>query len=74
MIRANAVRKRTMVSNMEIWVECFGRRREDMQPRDSYAISAIMKHLTEWKRGGTRVLPLYGKQRVYILQEQGGTT
>ena len=73
-IRANAVRKRTMVSNMEIWVECFGRRREDMQPRDSYAISAIMKHLTEWKRGGTRVLPLYGKQRVYILQEQSGTT
>ena len=50
---------------MEIWCECYGRRKEDMQPKDSYAISAIMKHFPQWKRAGTKVLPLYGKQRVY---------
>ena len=45
-----------------------------MQPRDSYAIGAIMKHLTAWKRGGTRVLPLYGRQRVYVLDEPAKET
>ena len=64
-VKAQGILKRTCVSNMEIWCECYGRRKEDMQPKDSYAISAIMKHFPAWKRAGTKVLPLYGKQRVY---------
>ena len=64
-VKAQGIVKRTCVSNMEIWCECYGRRKEDMQPKDSYAISAIMKHFPAWKRAGTKVLPLYGKQRVY---------
>jgi hypothetical protein len=40
-----------------------------MQPKDSYAISALMKHFPQWKRAGTKILPLYGKQRVYERDE-----
>ena len=68
-VKAQGILKRTCVSNMEIWCECYGRRKEDMQPKDSYAISAIMKHFPAWKRAGTKVLPLYGKQRVYERNE-----
>ena len=68
-LHAKAVRKRDCVSNMEIWVECYGRRKEDMQPRDSYAISAIMKKLPQWKRSGSKKLPIYGTQRVYVRNQ-----
>ena len=64
-IHAKGTVKRTLVSNIEIWCECYGRRKEDMQPRDSYAINAIMKHFPAWKRAGSKILPIYGKQRVY---------
>jgi len=40
-----------------------------MQPRDSYAISAIMKHFPKWKRAGVKKIPLYGQQRMYVLEE-----
>ena len=58
--------RRTEVSNMEIWCECFGRAREDMRPPDSYAVSAIMARLDDWVPSEKRVrLPLYGRQRIY---------
>ena len=53
---------------------CYGRRKEDMQPRDSYAISAIMRQLPQWKRAGSRKLPLYGTQRVYVRTPSDGTS
>ena len=60
---------RMEVSNAEIWSECFGNEPGDMQPKDSYAISAIMKKLDGWEKPGNRggfkrVFP-YGKQRIY---------
>ena len=61
--------KRNTVSKMEIWCECFGRKKEDMQPKDSYAIAAIMVHLPEWKKDGTQASKLYGRQRVYRLEQ-----
>lgn len=58
--------RRTTVSNIEIWCECFGKAREDMRPADSYAISAIMVRLTGWSKPEERQrIPLYGRQRVY---------
>ena len=58
--------RRTEVSNIEIWCECFDRPKEDMKPTDRYAIAAIMEHLDEWeKTGKSKRLPIYGKQRMY---------
>lgn len=57
---------RMEVSNMEIWCECFGKAKEDMKPSDSYSIAAIMERMDGWSRTGkARVLPIYGKQRIY---------
>ena len=58
--------QREYVSNLEIWCECFGKRKEDIKPSDSYAIAAIMQRIETWeKTGGTKISPIYGKQRVY---------
>ena len=58
--------QREYVSNLEIWCECFGKRKEDIRPSDSYAIAAIMQRIETWeKTGGTKTSPIYGKQRVY---------
>lgn len=58
--------KRTEVSNIEIWCECFGKAKEDIKPVDSYAISAIMKRLKDWQRSDNRrTIPIYGRQRIY---------
>ena len=61
--------RRMEVSNAEIWSECFGNEPGDMQPKDSYAISAIMKKLDGWEKATgaasrKRVYP-YGRQRIY---------
>ena len=58
--------RRMEVSNMEIWCECFGKPKEDMKPSDSYSIAAIMERMDRWSRTGkAKVLPIYGKQRIY---------
>ena len=67
--RAKGVQKRTTVSNIEIWCECFGKPQSDMQPKDSYAIAAIMMRLAGWERAAERRhLPIYGRQRVYTVK------
>ena len=70
--------RRTMVCNMEIWCECFGRDSSMLKKTDSYEISAIMRKIEGWgKYAGTRtgmyIFPVYGKQRAYCLEraEQG---
>lgn len=64
--RAKGTHRRSEVSNMEIWCECFGKRREELSGRDSYAISAIMAHLEGWSKPETRKrIPIYGLQRLY---------
>ena len=58
--------RREVVTNIEIWCECFGKAKEDIRPSDSYAIASIMTRLGEWERTTKSVrLPIYGKQRVY---------
>ena len=56
---------RTMVSNMDIWVECFRKIKADIQPKDSYEISGIMVRLG-WTQSGQYERGLHGKQRVYM--------
>ena len=58
--------QRAEVSNLEIWCECFGKRPEDIQSKDSYAISAMMVRLKGWEKStGSKRIPFYGKQRFY---------
>ena len=62
--------RRMEVSNMGIWCECFGKPKEDMKPSDSYAISAIMEGIAGWsKTGKAKILPIYGRQRIYKRDE-----
>ncbi|OCN05973.1 hypothetical protein A4S06_07065, partial [Erysipelotrichaceae bacterium MTC7] len=42
--------ERTLVCNMEIWCECFGRDASAMKPADSYAIAGIMKKINGWNK------------------------
>ena len=58
--------RRKVISNIEIWCECFGKNKEDLRPSDSYAISAIMVRMRGWNKTSEREwLPIYGRQRVY---------
>ena len=57
---------RESVSNLEIWCECFGKRKEDIKPSDSYAIASIMLRIEGWqKTDERRKQPIYGQQRLY---------
>jgi hypothetical protein len=67
--------KRTLVCNMEIWSECFGKDASSMKTSDSYAISAIMRKIGEWNKytgnkNGVVTFPVYGKQRAYSREEE----
>lgn len=58
--------RRTEVSNIEIWCECFSKPKADLKPSDSYAISAIMTKLDGWeKQPNVKRIPIYGGQRIY---------
>lgn len=58
--------RRQTVSNLEIWCECFGKRQEDIQTKDSYAIAAIMARLPGWSKADERrTVSPYGQQRIY---------
>ena len=58
--------KRNVVCNLEIWCECFGKRKEDIKPSDSYAIAAIMLRIKGWRKTKERShLSIYGLQRLY---------
>ena len=60
---------RETVSNMEIWVECFGKKAADMERKDSDALTALMMKVEGWERSGkVRKVALYGKQRLYARQ------
>ena len=58
--------KREIVSNAEIWCECFLKNKAELRPADSYFIAAIMLKIDGWERTTERLsLPIYGRQRVY---------
>ena len=68
--------RRTMVCNMEIWCECFGRESSALKKIDSYEISGIMRKIEGWgkyaeTKNGMSGFPIYGKQRAYVREQDG---
>lgn len=62
----NATMRRTKVSAVEIFCECFGRPKCTWRRQDGYEIAGIMARLPEWeKTGATMRVKDYGKQKVY---------
>lgn len=57
--------QRTLVCNMEIWCECFGRESAALKKIDSYEISGIMQKIEGWDKAEREMFPLYGRQRSY---------
>lgn len=59
--------KRTSVSNMEIWCECFGFERTKLRRIDSGEISSIMAKIGGWEKSSKKErIPLYGSQWLYV--------
>ena len=62
--------ERKVVSNAEIWCECYGKNLAEMKASDSYAIASLMVQIEGWSRSAkTKRLPMYGKQRLYVKEE-----
>lgn len=65
--------ERTRACVLEIWCECFGKRREDITRRDQDEIHNIMRQVDGWERhskgNGRLRFPVYGPQRAYIRSE-----
>ena len=58
--------KRTQVSNMEIWCECFGKERANLRRTDSNELTGILARLG-WQRADNKVrIPLYGPQYIFV--------
>ena len=58
--------RRTSVSNMEIWCECFGKERANLRRTDSNELTGILARLG-WKRADNKVrIPLYGPQYIFL--------
>lgn len=58
--------KRKYICIAEIWCECFGKRKEDLDYRKSRELTSIMRTMPGWTlQCGTKRLPIYGKQRYY---------
>lgn len=61
---------RQFICNMAIWVEALNNEPKSITPRDSYALTSIMKQQKNWNKydgtaDGTRRYKIYGKQRSY---------
>lgn len=58
--------RRTSVSNMEIWCECFGKERANLRRTDSNELTGILARLG-WKRAENKMrVPLYGPQYIFV--------
>lgn len=61
---------RDAVCNMEIWCECFGKRREDFERQESYKIMSIMEKIGGWSKSDKkRKLQIYGSVPVWVREE-----
>lgn len=63
--------RRDAVCNMEIWCECFGKRREDFERQESYKIMSIMEKIGGWSKSEKkRKLQIYGSVPVWVREER----
>lgn len=58
--------KRTEVTNLEIWCECFGKERANIRRSDSNELTAILTKLGWVRRPQKDRVPLYGPQYKYV--------
>jgi len=64
--RCEGIIVREKVCVMEIWVECFGKRKEDLGYQDSILINSILTKIGGWKKQKDVMrFPLYGASRGY---------
>ena len=62
--------KRTTVSAVEIWAECFGKDPSSIRKIDSYELGVVLRKLG-WVSCETRKrIPLYGQQRMWECDKQ----
>lgn len=62
--------EREYVCAAEIWCECFGKSKEDIDKYKTRGINSLMRFFTKWKRSkSAKSFPLYGKQRYYYLED-----
>lgn len=57
---------RKMITNMEIYAECFGLDPAHMKKQDSYDITSIMSKMPKWCKSQKKKGTIYGRQRCYI--------
>ena len=70
----NANMQRQYVSNVEIWVECFNKKKEDLRSQDAYAIATMMARMPGWEKSNSRkYIGGYGRQHVYVSNGTSGT-
>ena len=61
----DGVIRRETVSYIEIWCECFGKDKANLERKDRNSISTIMVKIPGWERTTKIKNTIYGKQRVY---------
>ena len=66
--------RRTRVSAVEIFCECFGRPKNYWSRKDGDEIAAIMARLPDWERPANATMRIkdYGKQRVFVRASGSG--
>ncbi len=69
--RVRGVIKRTTVTALEIWCECFGKPREEATRYNTRDVNDIMRSMPNWTLAkGTRAFSNYGTQRYYELEQR----
>ena len=58
-------KEREYVCTLEIWCEAFGQDKSRFTNKDSREISAILLNILGLRLGGSKRIPLYGKQRIF---------
>lgn len=61
----HGVVRRDTVSYIEIWCECFGKDKANLERKDRNAISTIMAKIPGWERTNVLKNTIYGKQRMF---------
>lgn len=63
----NGVKEREYVCVAEVWCECLGRNKEDMDRYKTREINDLLKSIDGWTPcKSTKNFPIYGKQKYYI--------
>lgn len=67
----NGTVKKKYTCVAEIWCECLGKNKAEMSRYNTRDINDILKTMRGWEPSGTRMFPIYGRQRCYVNTENG---